>query len=402
MSVRSIRELAPGYTSEVDAVDERTWCQFLQGFDDANIYQTWPYAAVVCGPRNMSHLVLRQNGDIAAIAQARIAKLPFVNLGIAYIQWGPIWRRTATEVKEETFRQAVRALRNEFVCKRGLALRVFPIVFDDPSSHFAEILAEEGFSSLGQETRGRTILMDLSPSVEDLRQGMQSHWKRELKIAERNVLVVSEGSDDGLFETFVGIYREMVSRKKFVEPNDINQFRLIQSKLPEKLKMKIMLCGPGDQVGSGLICSMIGDTAIYLFGATSNAGLKSRGSYLLHWKLIEKLKVNGTAIYNLNGINPIKNPGTFKFKSDLAGKSGKDVYYVGRFDSHAGFLSRTCIELGDTLRTAYRKLKERAKTSRDAKASPKVENEEPSARGVTHTPNAPQVPVSMRASQVGR
>jgi lipid II:glycine glycyltransferase (peptidoglycan interpeptide bridge formation enzyme) len=399
MSNRTTRELAAGYTSEVDTVDERTWCQILQEFDDANIYQTWPYAAVICGARNMSHLVLRLNGDIAAIAQARITKLPLVNLGIAYVQWGPIWRRSAVEAREETFRQAVRALRNEFVCKRGLALRLFPIVFDDLSSHFSEILAEEGFSSLGQEAHGRTILMDLKPPLEDLRQGMQSHWKRELKIAERNSLVVTEGSDDSLFGSFVDIYREMVSRKRFVEPNDINQFRLIQSRLPEKLKMKIMLGASGGQVSSGLICSMIGDTAIYLFGATSNSGLKSRGSYLLQWKLIETLKQNRAAVYNLNGINPTKNPGTFKFKSDLAGKNGKDVYYVGRFDSHSGFISRVGVDFGDTLRMAYRKLKERAKTSRDAKSSLKVENGEPGGREVARAPILSQVQVSIRAPQ---
>jgi lipid II:glycine glycyltransferase (peptidoglycan interpeptide bridge formation enzyme) len=244
--------------------------------------------------------------------------------------------------------------------------------------------------------------MDLSLPLDALREGMAANWKRNLKQAEKHRLDVVEGAGDDLFEAFIDIYKEMVSRKAFAEPNDINQFRVIQSKLPEKLKMKVMLCGSDDRVASGLICSAIGDTAIYLFGATSNAGLKSGGSYLLHWKLIEKLKQSRTAVYNLNGINPDKNPGTFKFKNDLAGKTGKDVYYVGRFDSHASLISRASINLGDTLRTTYRRLKERSKTSREEKASPKVENEEPGARGVAHTPNAPQVPVSMRAPQVGR
>jgi hypothetical protein len=388
MPIRAIRELAAGYTSEIDGVDEQTWCHLLQEFDDANLYQTWSYASVLSGRRSMSHLILRRNGDVAAIAQARITRLPFINLGIAYIQWGPLWHRGAIDEDGATFRQAVRALRNEFVCKRGLALRLFPIVLGDQSELFSEILAEEGFSSLSEEARGRTILMDLRPPLEDLREGMRPHWKRELKAAERNDLVIAEGSSDELFEKFVGIYREMVSRKKFVEPNDINQFRLIQAKLPEKLKMKIMLCGPDDRVDSGLICSSIGDTAIYLFGATSNAGLKSRGSYLLHWKLLDKLKQDGATIYNLNGINPDKNPGTFKFKSDLAGKNGKDVYYAGRFDSHPGFISRSCAEFGGTLRAAYRKLRQRGKRGHDAKPALKVTNEESAARGTDHGPKA--------------
>src|SRR5436189_1342 len=83
--------------------------------------------------------------------------------------------------------------------------------------------------------------------------------------------------------------------------------------------MKIMLCKSGDEHCAGLVCSAIGKTAIYLFGATSNAGMKSRGSYLLHWKLIEWLKQNRFSVYDLHGINPVRNPGTYKFKNDLAG-----------------------------------------------------------------------------------
>src|SRR5271157_3774666 len=106
-----MRELDPGYASEVDAVDELTWSHILHEFDDANIYQTWSYGAVIGGPRNISHLVLRENGNIAAIAQARIARLPLINIGIAYVPWGPLYRRGAHRANAEVFRQAIRALR---------------------------------------------------------------------------------------------------------------------------------------------------------------------------------------------------------------------------------------------------------------------------------------------------
>jgi lipid II:glycine glycyltransferase (peptidoglycan interpeptide bridge formation enzyme) len=376
VSMRTIRALGPGYTAEADAVDETTWGQFLQEFDDANIYQTWSYAEVICGRRRMSHLVLRQNGKVAAIAQARITKLPLLNLGIAYVQWGPIWQHSAAELSAETFRQALRALRNEYICKRGLALRLFPVVFDDPSTCFPEILEQEGFSSLGEETRGRTILMDLSPPLEELRQGLGRNWKRNLKQAEENGLEVIEGSEAELFEAFIQIYKEMVLRKKFVEPNDINQFKLIQAQLPAKFKMKITLCRSGGDNCAGLVWSAIGKTGIELFAATSDAGSQTKGSHLLRWKLVEELKQSGIATYNLNGINPVKNPGTYKFKFDLAGKHGKDVHYLGRFDSYSGSVSRSCVEFGDTLRAKYRSLRERVKNGRDVKAGSKERNTE--------------------------
>jgi len=362
-----MRELAPGYTAEVDTLEDHRWDQILQEFDDANIYQTWPYGAVTYGRRNTRHLVLRKDGNIAAMALARIAKVPLINVGIAYVRWGPLWRRSGSEADPETFRQAIRALRNEFVCRQGLAMRLFPVLFNDDSPCFLNIFREEGFSSLSTEIHARTILMDLAPSLKDLCAGMEGHWRRNLRLAERNELTVTEGSEERLFEAFIDIYKEMVARKKFVESNDVNKFKLIQAQLPDELKMKIMLCKSGEDVCAGVVCSTIGKTAVYLFGATSNAGKKSNGAYLLQWKLIEQLKRDSFSVYNLHGINPIKNPGTYTFKKNLAGKRGKDVYYLGQFDSHPNVFCHFCLEFGDKLRRLYRRLKELAKASAGGK-----------------------------------
>jgi lipid II:glycine glycyltransferase (peptidoglycan interpeptide bridge formation enzyme) len=318
-----IRELGASYTAECDTLDERTWYQILGQFEDANIYQTWAYAAVVSGQRNMGHLVLKKNGEVVAIALARITKLPFFKAGVAYVMWGPLWRRRGAVADEEALRQAIRALRNEYVCRRGLVLRLFPLLFDDSSSAvFSTMLKGEGFSLSGHRTRSRTMLMDLTPGLEDLRRGVTLHWARDLKAAEKRGLKIIQGTDDDLFVKFVTIYKELVSRKKFLEPNDIRQFRQVHAQLPDQFKMKISLCKSDEELCSGLVCSVVGDTAVCLFSATSNSGMKSRGSYLLQWKFIEQLKQDGISVYNLNGINPVANPGTYRFKSSLAGKNG--------------------------------------------------------------------------------
>jgi len=354
-----VHALAPGYEAEADTVDEHEWCQLLERFDDANIYQTWSYDEVRGGRKNISHLLLKKNGVTIAVAQARIVKLPLIRAGIAYVRWGPLWRLRNQETDPETFRQAIRALHNEYACRRGLVLRLYPALFHENSLGIASILREESFSLAGKDKPDRTLLLDLNRPLEDLRTGLRPHWHRYLKVAERNGLEIVEGDDDTLFATLVKIYREMVARKGFVEPNDINEFRLMQGQLPEKFKMKVMLCRSGGEACAGVVCSAIGKTGIYLFGATSNAGLKLRGSYLLHWKLIEWLKDSGFAIYDLNGINPLANPGTYKFKSDLCGKSGEDVSFLGRFDSCTNILSDSVVACGDRLRMMYRALRER-------------------------------------------
>ena len=330
----------------------------LEDFSDANIYQTWSYDQVRGGRDNISHIVLKKDSTAVAAAQAKLLRLPLIGAGIAYVRWGPLWRPKTRKPDADVFRQAIRALRNEYACKRGLVLRLRPVLFREVSSQqFISILTDEGYSA-GPEAPDRTLQLDLTKTTEELRQGMRPHWRRYLKVAEKNNLKIVEGSSDALFEEFIGIYRELVNRKSFVEPNDIAEFRSIQQRLPENLKLKILLSKAADgKLCSGIICSAMGDTGVYLYGATSNTGLNSRGSYLLHWRLIEWLKETGVTTYDLHGINPVTNPGTYKFKSDLCGSNGADLHFLGQYDACTSMVSYSCVTLGDGLMRAMRSLK---------------------------------------------
>src|SRR6266487_5740741 len=161
-AARRMRPLAGGYAAAVDNVDEPSWCRILERFDDANIFQTWSYGDVRGGRRNISHLILTHEGEIVAGAQARVVALPLLGVGVAYIRWGPLWRLRQAGASLETFRQSLRALRNEYACRRGLILRLYPVLFEDDAPCFASILQEEGFSAAADLTRARTLRLDLS------------------------------------------------------------------------------------------------------------------------------------------------------------------------------------------------------------------------------------------------
>ena len=377
MSSPKIRALSASYSCEIDAATEQTWPELLLAFEDANIYQTWQHGAVAVGHRNLSQVVLKRNGSVVAMALVRVKRMPVLGIGVAYVFWGPLWRQKGDAQNVEHFRQAVRALRNEFVCKRGMTLWILPLLIDDVPSTYNAILAEEGLLPTEEATRGRTILMDLSHPLSSIREGMASHWKRELKVAEKNKLQLVEGTSEELFDRFIEMYKEMVSRKKFVEPNDIYQFKKIQSRLPEALKMKVLLCESSAGLCAGAIYSLIGNSAVYLFGATSSAGMKSRGSYFLQWRIIEELKRRDVTIYNLNGINPTVNPGTYKFKNDLAGTCGRDLFYLGRFDAYPNGMSSFMIRLATSLRKARRTVAKGMKAGSPTSAKKRHEVETP-------------------------
>jgi hypothetical protein len=341
--------LEEGYTAEFDTVDKNEWHNIIDQFSDSNIYQTWSYDAVRCGEGNISHCVLRLNNKIVAAAQARIVRIPIIGLGAAYIRWGPLWQLRNQNNDPGIFRMAIRALRNEYVRRRGLVLRIFPILFDEDSELYQESLSQEGYKPTPKESAQRTLVLDIQPSIEELRKNLKQKWRNCLNKSERNQLEIIEGTDDHLFEEFIGLYRELLERKKFEEPNDINEFRMIQKDLLQKNKMGIFLSKSNGFNSAGAICTAIGDTGVYLFGATNDEGVKNKGSYLLQWKAIQWMKNNGCRYYNLNGINPETNPGSYHFKSGVSGKRGMDVQYLGRFDCYSGMVSATLARIADSV-----------------------------------------------------
>ena len=356
------RDLKPGYSVEIDSVEKEEWNAILEQFDDASIYQSWSYEAVISGERNLSHLLLKRKGELLAAAQARIRRIPFTNFGAAYIRWGPMWKLRGKEADPEVFEQVLFALRREYASRRRLVMWILPLLFDDSSAIFDPILTRAGFTPVSVQVQ-RTLLVPLENSLQQLRKGVEQKWRNRLNRAEKNSLRIVEGCDDNLFEQFIEVYNEMHERKQFVETSDVHQFRLIQRDLPERFQMKILIAFSGDKPAAGLICSKIGEMGMYLFAATSNAGLNSQGSYLLQWRALGWLKENDARWYNLQGINPELNPGTFRFKSGLCGKNGKDVHYLGTYQAGENFMASNLVWLAIFARNLIRRTRSRMKRS---------------------------------------
>jgi lipid II:glycine glycyltransferase (peptidoglycan interpeptide bridge formation enzyme) len=267
-----------------------------------------------------------------------------------------MWNQQNEAIDLSAFQCAVRALRNEYVCRRGLILRILPLLHDYNSNLYIDILQKEGYSHALKRDRERTLILDIRAPTEELRKKLDQKWRNCLNKAERNQLELVEGTDDELFAEFISIYQDLLRRKNFPEPNNIREFRIIQQALPSELKMRIFLCRSNGFSSAGVICSAIGQTGIYLFGATNDQGMTNKASYLLQWRAIQWMREEGCQYYNLNGINPLINPGTYHFKAGLSGKNGKDVRYIGHFDSYSGWINAALIRAAEPLYPIVKKV----------------------------------------------
>lgn len=342
-----------GYTVEIDSIDKDSWHSSLVMFSDASIYQTWSYGAIKWGEHNLSHVILKKNTIIVSMVQLRISRFPIFRYGIAYINWGPIWKKKDELINIAHLRNMVRALYNEYVLKRGYYLRILPKLFDENyRTEIFDIFRSENFSWSPDSVK--TIVVDLSVPTEELRRNLSKGWKHSLNFALRQNLRFIEGSGDELSEILLKISREMKQRKKFIG-DDQDTLITVNKDLPEYLKLKIVICMSENEAVAALGWPVIGSTGMVLVGGTGNKALKLKASVLLWWKMIEYYKTNSYLRCDLAGVNLRRNPGGYTFKKGLAGKNYKDTeHYIGRFDACGNYLICLLFKIGFVIRRVYR------------------------------------------------
>jgi lipid II:glycine glycyltransferase (peptidoglycan interpeptide bridge formation enzyme) len=345
----------PTFTTSADQITEVEWNRLLLLFADASIYQSWSYGAVCWGAGQLSHLVLKRDGEVVGVAQVRLVRLPVLGKGIAYIRWGPLCRLEAEPLQEETLRQLMLALKAEYAEKRGLMLRIVPNIYaSGPAAEpWRSACQTLGFTLNPRVHVYRTMHVDLTQSLDDLRKGLQQRWRNYLKNAEKAGYAILEGANVELYDTFLVLYRQMMARKHFDTMVDVDQFKILQRSLPLPLKMQVFLCQREGRALNALVVSHVGESAIYLLAATGDEGLKERGAHLLQWRAMLWLKERGCRWYDVGGINPARNPGVYQFKSGLG---GHEIRQLGGFEHCTDSLSSLCVAGGEKLQAFNRGL----------------------------------------------
>lgn len=318
----------------MDGQTPESWAQVVAAFNDANIYQSWAYGAVRWGERQLSHLVLRRNGQVLAAAQLRIARVPLVPAGLAYLRWG-LFEAQGQTIDKEVVAAMVRCLQQEYGGRRGLALQIIPQAFSasqttsDRALVFRSAFEQSGLIAEPALGAYQTVLVDLSPPVEALRKRLNQKWRNQLNRAEKNDLTLEVSDSAAAYQAFLPLYAGMWARKQFDSTVDVAEFGRMQPLLAGAARLQTFLARSQGQVVGALVCSLMGNTAIYLLGATNERARELKAAYFLQWQAMLWLKQRGATQYDLGGIDSVANPGGYHFKSGFGGVE------VTQLDAHA-------------------------------------------------------------------
>lgn len=339
--------LCPTSSVEIDRVDRSGWYAILDGFDDANIFQTWDYGRIAHAGRELSHLVVRRDGQPVAAVQVLLRRVPGIG-GLALVMWGPMWHPRGKGPDHAALTTALHALKAEYADRRGLLLRLLPHVSQADGEAVTEALGALGM--LPQDRAPyRTFITDLTADEPGLRSNLSHHWRRGLNKAERMGIEVVEGSHTDLLETIDDIFVETQRRKGF-KAYDSRTFTRINEALPARHKLRAFLAMHEGRPVAGVVVSLFGTTGQMQNSATLEAGLRVNAAYLLQWRAMLWIKANGGLRYDLHGVNAQTNPGVYQFKRGLAGKKPVETLHIGIFETPSPLPSRLLVHGGESMR----------------------------------------------------
>ena len=319
---------------QIGELDADHWHRVMSDFHDARLDQTQAYAAAKWPGARLETALLTRRAEVAAAAQVVIFRVPGLGPRLAYVKLGPLWRRRGRPEDLDALRAILRELRAEFVQRRGLLLRIYPASYEDPSGRVAPILEQEGFSrpTIAFETApSRRFVLDLTHDLEVLRAGLKPKWRYNLRQTERGELEFAEYCDTAAVDRFKDLYQRMVERKRFYDGSTIAAFPTFHAALPAEFRPRVMECRMGVETLAMAVVDTLGDTAVYLYGASSERGRELGAGYAIHWWIVRWLRERGARRYDLG--EGFTNPGLRQFKTGLVGSKGFIAPLLGNYDA---------------------------------------------------------------------
>ena len=349
-----MRGLDIAYTYEVDCLNKKSWHHHLNNFDDASFYQTWSFGAIRWGEKKCSHIILKENDIIVSMAQLRIAKIIGLKTGAAYLNWGPLWRLKGHIIEKQHLQNMLRALYIEYVIRRGFMLRILPKIIPENERESVLNIFKEEYYNFSPDPQ-KTIVVDLSPPMQELRKNLPKGIRHSLNVAERHNLQLMEVVGDKSITVIHNIFNEMQKRKNYTALGKPEQILAVCKDLADSFKQELYICYHDGDAVAVIGWQTLGTCGFPIVASTSNRALKLRAGTLLFWKMIEYYKNNNFITCDLAGVNPKRNPGGYFFKKSLAGTHYVDSeHYIGQFDAYHNIASLLIFKCGILLKDLSR------------------------------------------------
>ncbi|MCD6361054.1 MAG: peptidoglycan bridge formation glycyltransferase FemA/FemB family protein [Armatimonadetes bacterium] len=312
------------------------WNDFVAASAHPTVMQSWQWGELKAATGWEPLLVAVGDEHIRAGALVLKRPLPYIRRCLFYAPRGPVLDWDDIEALDELL-SAIRRLAADH---RAIALKIDPCVPAD-RSEVVDALRRRGFIFTGSDdpdlggTQPRYVMKtDLTPEPEDLLASFHSKWRYNIRLAERKGVAVREGTRDDLPE-FYELLQVTAERDRFrVRARDYFE-RMYDLLVPEGMA-RLFVAEYEEKMIAGAILFRMGDTAVYVYGASANEHRNLMPNHLLQWTMMCWAREHGCRVYDFRGVTrevdgePVGDLGGLnRFKRGFAAEY---MEYIGEWD----------------------------------------------------------------------
>jgi lipid II:glycine glycyltransferase (peptidoglycan interpeptide bridge formation enzyme) len=327
-------------TRMMQVADQSEWDAAIASLPQSHILQTWDWGDFKSRwGWQPSRLLFEEAGRPLAAAQILRRHLPRTPFSVAYVPKGPILDYD----KSLLLGQVLAAIEEKARQQRSLFIKIDPDVWlgsgsaDSPPTPRAtavlDLLKERGWrQSLEQIQFKNTVLINLTPDEDSLLASMKAKTRYNIRLTQRKGVSVRPGTESDL-KTFYSLYTETSHRNQFlIRP--WAYYLDLWTQFLRTGRARLLLAEVGGDPIAGLILFYFGQTAWYMYGASSNQHRNLMPNHLLQWEAMRLAKELGCTRYDMWGApdrfdesDPMW--GVYRFK---IGFGGETVRGMGAFD----------------------------------------------------------------------
>lgn len=229
----------------------------------------------------------------AACAQILYRPLPGGLGALAYVPKGPV-ARDESELQALLDEIDTRARRERAIC-----LKIEPNLEDDAGQR--QQLQRQGFRISPQQVQPRrTLVVDLDGEPDAILQRMKQKTRYNIGLSERKGVTVRSGDETDL-PAFYHLMKDTAQRDGFAI-HSREYYDTAHRLLASTGRGRLLLAEYDGQLLGALTVLAFGDTACYMYGATSNEHRNRMPAYALQWAAMLWAREQGCRLYDLWGV----------------------------------------------------------------------------------------------------
>ena len=244
---------------------------------------------------------------------ARVEERRLFGVGkVAWIPRGPVFQ--SVEELEAALDELC-----DVLGQRGFCLMAMSPWFELKSSDDLEHLRRTG--AVVSAGRHRTIWLDLTQGHDALWQRLNAQFRSRVGYARRAGVTVDAGTDEETVTAFFDLCQRVSEVKGFrLAASPAQMLGMLRQDENVSVEARLFVARFQGALGAGLFALRSGTSVHYIWGGADRAFSRQRVAEAVQWAVIEWALSKDCRVYDLEGIDPVRNPGTYQFKKKMGGR----------------------------------------------------------------------------------